>query len=186
MVDASKIYTPQFAEDEMRVYLSSPYEHDRARTSWKLLAAGCMTELDHRIKTIDPCPDTCDESNLIDEMKRNEDWLGMYSFCANIVEGDLAMLNRCEGMIAYLPHKARTFGTTHEIIHSLQNNIPVVLVMPEGVDRVSHWLWGILGPNRIFDNLEEAARTLVTRMQVARGEKLNGSVHYPSGSQASR
>ena len=174
------------SNDEMRVYLSSPYEHDRAETSWKKWVTGLMQRVDSRIETIDPCPDTCDETPLIDEMKANEDWLGIYSFCANIVEGDLAMLNRCEGMIAYLPHDAKTFGTTHEIVHALQNKIPVVLVMPEGVDKVSHWLWGILGPNRLFDNLEEAARTLVRRMQVVRGEKLNDSVHYPSGTEASR
>ena len=175
------------SNEDMRVYLSSPYEHSRAETSWKTKVTTFMqTCLDERVKTIDPCPDACDESPFIDEMKRNEDWVGMYSFCANIVEGDLAMLNRCEGMIAYLPFGAKTFGTTHEIVHALQNQIPVVLVMPEGVDKVSHWLWGILGPNRLFDNLEEAAATLVKRMQVVRGERLNDSVHYPSGTKASR
>jgi nucleoside 2-deoxyribosyltransferase len=145
-----------------------------------------MFNADNRVLIVDPCPDACDESPFIDEMKRNEDWVGLYSFCNNIVESDLAMLNRCEGMIAYLPFGAKTFGTTHEIVHALQNQIPVVLVMPEGVDKVSHWLWGILGPNRLFDNLEEAAETLVKRIQVARGEKLNDSVHYPSRTQTSR
>ena len=170
----------------MRVYLSSPYEHERANTGWKTKAHQYMWDVDNRVEVVDPCPDSCDETPIIDEMKANEDWLGMYSFCANIVEGDLAMLNRCEGMIAYLPYDARTFGTTHEIVHALQNQIPIVLVMPEGVDKVSHWLWGILGPNRIFDNLQDAAETLVKRMQVIRGEKLNDSVHYPSGTKASR
>lgn len=170
----------------MRVYLSSPYEHSRAATSWKIHAQEVMSLVDRRITVVDPCPDACDESPIIDQMKADEDWLGMYSFCANIVEGDLAMLNRCEGMIAYLPFGAKTFGTTHEIVYALDNRIPVVLVMPEGIDKVSHWLWGILGPNRLFDNLEEAAATLVRRMQVIRGEKLNDSVHNPSRSKASR
>lgn len=173
------------SEEPMRVYLSSPYEHDRANTYWKESIARFMfTKGD--VVTVDPCPDTCNETPIIDQMMAGEDWLGVYSFCSNIVEGDLAMLNRCEGMIAYLPYDAKTFGTTHEIIHALQNQIPVVMVMPEGIDKVSHWLWGILGPNRIFDNLEEAATALVKRMQVARGEKLNDSVHYPSGQETSR
>ena len=170
----------------MKIYLSSPYEHDRANTSWKVEAERVMRASDSRIEIRDPCPDACDETPLIDKMKADEDWLGIYSFCANIVEGDLAMLNRCDGMIAYLPFGAKTFGTTHEIVHALQNNIPVVMVMPEGIDKVSHWLWGILGPSRIFDNLEEAATTLVKRIQVVRGEKLNDSVHYPSGQKAGR
>lgn len=175
------------SKEAMRVYLSSPYEHSRAETSWKTKVTAFMQKcLDERVEAVDPCPDACDETPFIDEMKANEDWVGMYSFCANIVEGDLAMLNRCEGMIAYLPFDAKTFGTTHEIVYALDNRIPVVLVMPEGVDKVSHWLWGILGPNRLFDNLEEAAATLVRRMQVIRGEKLNDSVHYPSGTKASR
>lgn len=170
----------------MRVYLSSPYEHSRVETSWKQRVTDFMQRVDSRIETADPCPDVCDETPIIDEMKANEDWLGMYSFCANIVEGDLAMLNRCEGMIAYLPYDAKTFGTTHEMIHALENQIPVVMVMPEGIDKASHWLWGILGPNRMFDNLEEAATILVRRMQVIRGEKLNDSVYYPGGTKASR
>lgn len=167
---------------EMRVYLSSPYEHSRAETSWKKRVKVLMRLIDRRIYTMDPCPDACDETWIIDKFKADEDWLGMYSFCANIVEGDLAMLNRCEGMIAYLPYDAKTFGTTHEIIYALEHNIPIVLVMPEGIDKVSHWLWGILGPNRLFDNLEEAGATLVRRMQVIRGEKLNDSVHNSSRS----
>lgn len=170
----------------IKVYLSSPYEHSRANTGWKLRAERLMKSLAVKLEIVDPCPDACDETPIIDEMKANEDWLGMYSFCSNIVEGDLAMLNNCDGMIAYLPFDAKTFGTTHEIVHALQNQIPVVMVMPEGVDKVSHWLWGILGPNRIFDNLEDAAETLVRRIQVIRGEKLNDSVHYPSGQKAGR
>lgn len=170
----------------MRVYLSSPYEHDRAPTSWKDDAYRIMHAMDKRIHTIDPCPDTCKESAFIDEMIARQDWLGVHAFCANIVEGDLAMLNGCEGMIAYLPAGARTVGTIHEIIHSEERRIPIVLVCPQGVDKVSHWLWGLLGPTRLFDNLQDAAETLVKRMQVARGEKINGEVYYPSGQEASR
>ena len=112
--------------------------------------------------------------------------MGVYSFRANIVEGDLAMLIYAHGMIAYLPCDAKTYGTTHEIVHALQHQIPLVLVMPEGIDKVSHWLWGILGPSRLFDNLEDASKTLIKRIQVARGERLNDSVHYPSGQEAGR
>jgi len=168
----------------MKIYLSSPYEHNRADVSWKTKALDWLLNVDKRIEIIDPCPDSCDETNFINKIKEEKDWLGFYSFCANIVEGDLAMLNSCDGMIAYLPYGAVTFGTTHEIIHALQNQIPIVLVMPEGIDKVPHWLWGILGPNRIFDNLKLAARTLVDRIQVVRGEKLNDSVYYPGREEA--
>jgi len=162
----------------MKIYLSSPYENDRAETNWKNEALLYMKMIDPYVKTIDPCPDACDETHILNRMKAEEDWLGFYSFCANIVEGDLAMLNGCEGMMAYLPFGAVTFGTTHEMIHSLQKYIPMVMVMPDGIDKVPHWLWGILGPNRIFDNLQLAAETLVKRIQVIRGEKLNDSVYH--------
>lgn len=165
----------------MRVYLSSPYEHSRAEGSWKDLATAIMQNVDSRVEVVDPCPQSCDETALIDDMKARKDWLGMYSFCANIVEGDLAMLRRCEGMICYLPYGSRTFGCTHELIYALENRIPVVLVMPEGIDKVSHWLWGILGPTRIFDDLEKASTELVNRMLVARGEKLNDTVYHTGG-----
>lgn len=156
----------------MRVYFSSPYEHDRANTNWKIKAAKLFHEYD--IDIVDPCPDDCDETHTIDAMKEKGDWLGVYEFCSNIVEGDLAMLNRSQGMLAYLPYGAVTFGTTHEIIHALNHNIPIVLVMPEGIDKVSHWLWGLLGPNRIFDNVEAAAGALAKRVLVAEGTMTNG------------
>ncbi len=139
-----------------------------------------MLKVDPRVVITDPCPNDCDETLIIRKMKEEGDWLGMYSFCANIVEGDLAMLNNAHGNLTYLPADAKTYGTTHEMIHSLQYRIPLVVVVPEGIHRVAHWLWGILGPSRIFDNLEEASQMLINRIQVVRGERLNDSVYYPS------
>jgi len=170
----------------MRVYLSSPYEADRADQTWKTSSLIAMQRISRNISTIDPCPGNCLEHDLAEKMKEDGDYLGFYSFCANIVESDLAMLKQCDGMIAYLPAGAVTFGTTHEIIYALEKNIPIVLVMPEGVDKVSRWLWGILGPNRLFSNVDEAAEVLAKRMAVANGDDINGEVYYPSWQKASR
>jgi len=177
----------------LRVYLSSPYEANRADQAWKdrvrsklmgVIGPGTMTR--PGVKIVDPCPGNCLEHNLAEEMKQNGDWLAFYAFCANLVEGDLAMLNGSQGMFAYLPKDAKTYGTTHEIIHSLDHQIPVVLVVPEGIQYVSRWLWGILGPNRIFDNVEEAAEVLGKRILVANGDEINDKVYYPSWQKASR
>lgn len=170
----------------MRVYLSSPYEANRADQVWKSQALMAMQRINRNITTVDPCPGSCQEHDLAEEMKQNGEWLGFYAFCSNIVESDLAMLRQCQGMIAYLPADSVTFGTTHEIVYALENNIPVVLVMPEGISRVSRWLWGILGPNRLFDNIEEAAEVLAKRMAVSNGDDINGEVYYPSWQKASR
>jgi hypothetical protein len=126
------------------------------------------------------------EHDLAEQMKEDGDWLGFYGFCANIVESDLAMLRQCQGMIAYLPKGAVTFGTTHEIVYAIQNNIPIVLVMPEGIEHVSRWLWGVLGPNRLFDDVKDAARVLAQRILVANGDAINDEVYYPSWTKASR
>jgi len=165
----------------MRVYLSSPYEHSRAEGSWKERCLKLMQESDPRVESVDPCPPNCNETPTVDKMKAKKDWAGMAAFCANIVERDLAMLRQCEGMICYLPAQSKTFGCTHELVFALDNRIPVVLVMPEGVDKVSHWLWGILGPTRIFDSLKDASITLVKRMQAARGETTYATVHNARG-----
>ncbi len=170
----------------MKVYLSSPYETSRAEQSWKTSALSILQRVDRRFTIVDPCPGQCLEHDLAEEMKKSGDYLGFYGFCANIVEGDLAMLNDCRGMIAYLPRGAVTFGTTHEIIHALARNIPIVLVMPEGVQYVSRWLWGLLGPNRLFDSMQEAAAVLGKRILVANGDEINGEVYNPSWQKASR
>lgn len=170
----------------MRVYLSSPYEASRADQEWKRRVLNVLQRTSLDFSVIDPCPGDCVEHDLAEEKKEAGDYLGFYGFCANIVESDLAMLKGSEGMIAYLPKDSVTFGTTHEIIYALDNNIPVVVVMPEGVQHLSRWLWGILGPNRIFDNVSEAATVLANRILVANGEKINDEVHYPSWQEASR
>ena len=73
------------SKEVMRVYLSSPYEHSRAATSWKNQAEVLMRHVDRRVEIVDPCPDACDESPFIDKMKADEDWVGMYSFCAKML-----------------------------------------------------------------------------------------------------
>ncbi len=145
-----------------------------------------MHNVDERFTTIDPCPGSCLEHDTAEEMKKSGDWFGFYSFCSNIVEGDLAMLNGSKGMLAYLPKDAVTYGTTHEVVHSLDRQIPVVLVMPEGIEYISRWMWGILGPNRIFDDVEEAASVLAKRILVANGDHINDTIYYPSWQKANR
>ena len=187
--------------EKFRVYLSSPYEASRAGPQWKVDVERAINavlwkdlpappkflgENTPRVKIVDPCPGNCLEHDLAEEMKEEGNFLGFYGFCANIVESDLAMLRQCQGMVAYLPKGAVTFGTTHEIIYALENNIPIVLVMPEGVQYVSRWLWGILGPNRLFSDVNEAATVLANRMLVANGDEINGEVYYPSWQKASR
>lgn len=170
----------------MRVYLSSPYEANRADQLWKAQALMAMQEINRNVITVDPCPGSCLEHDLAEEMKEKGQWLGFYAFCSNIVESDLAMLKQCQGMLAYLPADSITFGTTHEIVYALQNNIPTVLVMPEGINKISRWLWGILGPNRLFGNIQEAATVLANRMAVANGDVINGEVYNPSWQKTSR
>lgn len=170
----------------MRVYLSSPYEHDRAEQGWKQDVLRVLRKFDGHAETVDPCPGNCLEHDLAEDMKSNGNWLGFYAFCANIVESDLAMLNGCQGILAYLPADATTFGTTHEIIYALERNIPVVLVVPEGIKYISRWLWGILGPNRLFDDVEEAAGVLAQRIMVANGDNINAEVYYPSWQKTGR
>jgi len=169
-----------------KVYLSSPYEVSRANQKWKVQAQNALQRVDDRFTTVDPCPGSCLEHDFAEEMKEKGDWLGFYSFCANIVEGDFSMLNGSRGMIAYLPKNAVTFGTTDEISFSLQYHIPVVLVMPEGVQHISRWLWGRLGPQRLFDNIEEAATVLAKRILVANGEDINGEIYNPSWQRTSQ
>jgi hypothetical protein len=170
----------------MRVYLSSPYETNRAEQTWKSKVLNSLHKMDGRFTTIDPCPGNCLEHDIAEAMKQEGDWLGFYSFCANIVEGDFAMLDGSQGMFAYLPKDSVTFGTTDEISYALNYRIPVVLVMPEGIEYVSRWLWGRLGPQRIFDNVEEAATVLAKRILVANGDDINGEIYNPSWQKASR
>jgi len=158
----------------MKIYLSSPYEQDRANQDWKLRVDERLRGIDPRFETLDPCPPTCVEQDHVDQLRREQRWYELAEFSSVFVETDFAMMRDCVGMIAYLPYRAVTFGTTHEIVRALETKLPLVLVMPEGKDKVSAWLWGILGPHRIFDNVNDAVDALAQRVLVVQGELLNG------------
>lgn len=163
----------------MKIYLSSPYQYTRANPEWKTLVADTIAEVDPRLTVVDPCPYNTLEESIADRLLEDNDFLGYYSFCSNIVESDLAMLNQCRGVFVYLPSSSITFGTTHEIIYALDNNIPVVLVTDDDVKNISRWLWGLLGPGRVFSNIEEGAQVLAKRIIVSNGEAVNSQVCYP-------
>jgi hypothetical protein len=156
----------------MKIYLSSPFEAGRVDPGWKDVVLCRLRGIDERFEILDPCPDNCEEQSIIDSLKELKNWEALTAFSAAFVECDFAMMRQCVGMIAYLPYGAVTFGTTHEIIKALEVNIPIVLVMPEGKEKVAAWLWGILGTQRIFDDLETAVTTLADRVLVAQGKRV--------------
>jgi len=170
----------------MRIYLSSPFQYSRADCIWKDQVRSVLASVNPDIETVDPCPDNVLEEALADQLLEENNLLGYYSFCSNIVESDLAMLNKCDGVFVYLPPDAITFGTTHEIVHALNRNIPIVLVTPDKIKNISRWLWGLLGPNRIFSDINEATRVLAKRIVVSDGGNVNDEVYYPGWSKTNR
>lgn len=69
-----------------------------------------------------------------------------------IVSVDLRMVDIVDFIIAYFDLEAKPCGTLDEIITGSNQNKPVLLMCPQGIDAIYRWLWGRLKPELFFDN----------------------------------
>jgi hypothetical protein len=72
-----------------------------------------------------------------------------------IVHMDLRMVDVSDFVIVYLDMDARPFGTVHELILSLNQRKPTLVVIEGGRVNASNWLFGIMDYNFMFDNFDE-------------------------------
>jgi hypothetical protein len=66
------------------------------------------------------------------------------------VRKDLAMVDRADFTIAYLPSGVPTTGTHHEIINSNNAKKPTMLVCPQGKEFIPLWYYGFIPHEFMF------------------------------------
>lgn len=91
----------------------------------------------------------------IAEARKNKDYQAIQDIAKKFVRKDLGMVDRSDGLIAYLPYKVPTIGTHHEVINSINSKKPTLLVCPQGKENIPVWYYGISKTDHMFGSWDD-------------------------------
>lgn len=135
-----------------RCYLSGPIEHS-TNDDWRDIPIKVLVE-EFGVDLLDPFSDPKQQWAKILNAAREEGIAGgldaiipevdktLEGIAHKFVRKDLTWVSHSDFLIAYLPKGIATTGTHHEIIDSVDNKNPTLLVCPEGRYNVPFWYWG--------------------------------------------
>ena len=137
-----------------KFYLSGPIEFAEGE-NWRDKIIENLKKL-FKINVFDPFSDPKQQwVNQIKTYKQEKDYKKLAEIAKQFVRKDLSMVDRCDALIAYLPHKVPTVGTHHEIINANNMKKPVILVCPQGKENLPIWYYGCLNHETFFNNWDE-------------------------------
>ena len=102
-----------------------------------------------------------EEKTKMVELKKSHRYLELSQRMKEIVHFDLRMVDVSDFVIVYVNTEIPTFGTIHELIISLNQRKPTLVVLEGGKANCPNWLFGIMDFNFIFEDFEELKQYLV-------------------------
>lgn len=136
-----------------RCYLGGPIENCN-QSNWRDLPK--MMLKNFNINLFDPFEDPKQQwVPALNEARKNKDYEGMAKIAASFVRKDLAIVDRCDFIVSYLPYKIATCGTHHEIINSVNAKKPTLLVCPQGKEFIPTWYFGFVPHEFMFGSWED-------------------------------
>jgi len=138
-----------------RCYLSGPIENDSAGHNWRVEPSRVLRER-FKINLFDPFDDPKQQwMPILNEARDKCDYETMRKIAKSFVRKDLAMVDRADFVIAYLPYRVPTTGTHHVIIFSSNAKKPTLLVCPQGKQYAPLWYYGFIPHQVIFGSWDE-------------------------------
>jgi hypothetical protein len=138
-----------------RCYLSGPIENDKPDHNWRDEPRKVLVER-FGIELFDPFADPKQQWVPVLKQARTErDFETMAKIAKSFVRKDLAMVDRGDFLVAYLPSGLPTTGTHHEIINSNNAKKPTLLVCPQGKEFVPLWYYGFIPHEFMFGSWKE-------------------------------
>jgi nucleoside 2-deoxyribosyltransferase len=136
-----------------KVYLSGPIQYDDG-PNWRVPVIESLSKFG--IEVFDPFSDEKQmQTGVLKECIEKEDYDEVEKICTKFVKKDLAVIDRCDFLIAYNPNGIRTTGTPCEVHHAVQLKKPVLIVCPEGKASASLWYFGYIRHQYIYGSWEE-------------------------------
>lgn len=137
-----------------KMYLSGPLEYYEG-ANWRIEPTKVFTER-FGIDVFDPYIDPKQNWSLqINEAKQKKDYAEMARIAKGFVKKDLAMVDRCDFLIACLPFKVPTTGSHFEIYNSINLKKPSLIICPEGKEKIPVWYFGVVKQEYLFGSWEE-------------------------------
>ena len=147
----------------LRCYLAGPIDHaDDDGVGWRKDMTVWLQE--RNVQVLDPCDKPIKDVRYKEiegekiqmfELKNTGRYFELTQRMKEIVHMDLRMVDVSDFVIVYLDMDARPFGTVHELINSLNQRKPTLVVIEGGRINASNWLFGIMDYNFMFDNFED-------------------------------
>ncbi len=134
-------------------YLSSPIEFgvDNWRYEFKEFLINKF-----KIQIYDPFLDPKQQwAKQILKARKEKNYDKIAGIAKNFVLKDYLMVDKSDGIIAYLPYKVPTIGVHYEISRSLNSNKPTFLICPEGKELLPVWYYGIINHKNMFGNFKD-------------------------------
>lgn len=142
-----------------RFYLSGPIQFNNDSKNWRTDVVKVLRE-EFQIEVFDPFDDPKQQwSEPLKAAQAKKDYDEMARIAKMFVRKDLSLVDRSDAVISYVPYKVPTFGTTHEIINSVNAKKPTILVS-ESKEKVPLWFYGFVPHEFMFGSWEEAFQYL--------------------------
>lgn len=137
-----------------KAYLSGPIQFGTG-TNWRIDPTKYLTT-ELGIDLFDPFADAKQQwLPILQKAKEAKDLDLIRQIAMDFVQKDLNMVDKSDFLIAYLPFRVPTTGTTHEIIRSSDGKKPTLLICPEGRENVPLWFFGFIRPEFMFGSWNE-------------------------------
>lgn len=147
----------------MRVYLAGPIDHaEDDGVGWRNKMKKFLVK--RGVNPLDPCDKPISyasygeigaEKEKMMELKKMGRWFELSEQMKAIAHVDLRMTDVSDCVIVYLNTEVKMFGTIHELINSLQQRKPTLVVIEGGKENAPNWLFGIMDYNFMFDSFKE-------------------------------
>lgn len=141
---------------DKKVYLSGPIQYDTSETNWRVGPINSLKEK-FQLDVFDPFADPKQQwTATLREAQNNGDVETIVKIAKKFVRKDLAVVDRSDFVIAYLPHKVPTVGTHHEVISSNTLKKPTLLVTDTNdITKIPVWYFGFIPVEFMFPNWDK-------------------------------
>lgn len=134
---------------------SGPIENDLTHHNWREEPKKVLTER-FGVNLFDPFVDPKQQwVPTLKDAREKCDYETMTKIAKDFVRKDLAMVDRSDILVSYLPKGVPTTGTHHEIINSNNSKKPTLLV--SNMNDIAHiplWYYGFIPTEFMFPNWE--------------------------------
>lgn len=116
---------------------------------------------------LDPChkmenlaKDVGEEQNTILKYKRENNFAALRTLMKKIIRADLRMIDYCDFTICYIDIDIHMCGSYHEMINSLSQKKPTLIIIKGGIERAPSWIFGLSKIEYMFNSIEELSSFL--------------------------